>query len=421
MSLHVYSLAHTHAQLDVIAEAARMIDTYEDACASDVDISGFLILSTCNRVEVYFSTYLDDDALVEKCPFLATWKHHVNRAAIAHLFSVAAGLESMVKGEREIMGQVRRAFDEARRKRYVDLLIDRVFSAALSSARTVSHIDGLESLGRSVVSVGLDMVENLNILPLHQANITLIGTGSYAGATVAALRKRSVDEITSYSVSDRGPSFAQRHDLRLIDEGAFTDTLRTTDVLITCRGHAPIISHKQIARVMEGHKGDLIILDLALTHDVDPEVSSLEGVHLIAMEDIQRNVPDVAIDDIAKAYDIVNAGVEELISRLKERHADQIVMHMRSQFAKAVEKEVANLPSNGSIPVEQAVRALHRLANRLAHTPTINAHAAAKNGDADKWEQAYRDVFEYVPEEDIRVDAGVSSVQKNSNMCGDFL
>lgn len=395
MPLHLYSVSHRDRCLADVAEAAAAAKNLERKLAANPTVLGVVMLSTCNRVEIYLDLSHTVTAS-ELDSSLVSWAHTTGEEALTHLFTVAAGLDSMVMGEREIIGQVRRAFVRAQELDNVTPFLGQCFGAALSTSRKVAQLAGLESMGRSVVAVALDMAEETQ--PLRGARVLLVGTGSYAGATVAALRSRGVEEIVSYSTSDRGPAFAARHQLVSVDTEGLSEVMCAADFVVTCRGHQPIFTVDDISSCLLKRGRGVTIVDLALTRDVELEVGNLDGVKLIDLEKVRAAVPDLERDQLMLATSVVNEGVEDLMARLRAREADPMVLQLRERLARAVADEASRLPSDGMISVDVARRALERLANRIAHTPTVNAQAAARQGNADEWARALAAVFSITPQ-----------------------
>lgn len=394
MPLHLYSVSHRERPLAEVAAAANSARCLEPRLAGQSAVAGLVMLSTCNRVEIYLDA--SDDLPEPVDPELASWAHAEGDEALRHLFAVASGLDSMVLGEREIMGQVRRALTRATQRGQVSPLLGQCFAAALSTARKVSRIAGLESFGRSVVGVALDMASAR--VELDGATVLLIGTGSYAGATVAALRERGAATIVSCSMSDRGPGFAARHGLSCIGAEGLFDAMCDADLVVACRGHQPVLTAGEVRACLDKRGRGLTLVDLALARDIEPEAGSLPGVALIDLEKVRAAVPGLERDQLMLAAAAVDEGVDALRSRLRARQADPMVLRLRTRFAEAVADEAARLPAEGEISVDQARRALQRLANRIAHVPTVNAQQAARRGQADAWARALETVFGLAPE-----------------------
>lgn len=461
MSLHLFSISHDVHGLDEVARAATLTEDLAPALLAHPGVNGIIRLSTCNRVEIYLSVCgsacpaSPEVILSHLTQTPLPWHVATGMQVVKHLFAVCAGLNSMVMGEREISGQVRRALTVAAQEGWADATLTRLFNQALSTSRKVAHLTGLGAMGRSVVSVGLDLASAAAATAVSSASpapslppakpasaapfsrVLLIGTGSYAGATVAQLRSRGVMEIHSYSAStdqasrERARRFAQGHDLIAVSGDDLEQALGTADLIVTCRGlGTPVFSAAQLATARENagknetqhanatgqtqpqtqadpqkatQAAPLVILDLAVNPDVPAEAGRLEGVKLLGLADVQGQVPALAGGQIARAEEIVAAGVEDLRAELEERRMDPVVTALRGEFESAVEAEIKRLPQgrDGLISRESAEAALRHLAARLVHGPTVNAQSAASTGRAHDWARSLQAVWgiEAQPEE----------------------
>jgi len=226
----------------------------------------------------------------------------------------------------------------------------------------------------------------------------IVGTGAYAGATVTALRNRGICEIGVYSRSERAREFAAGHCVRAVDEDELPRSLALADLVITCRGlGAPVLTRQLVSTAMRRHRGaraaragrPLVVLDLALSRDVELSVGSLPGVALIDLPAVQRAVPDVEASQIDAARQLVDEEVARFRRMRAGRRMDPVVRRLRSGVEAVVEEEIARLRTkDGRVDVEEAARALHHLAARLLHHPTVAARTAGETGHAQEYLQA---------------------------------
>ncbi|MEO7122674.1 MAG: glutamyl-tRNA reductase, partial [Lacisediminihabitans sp.] len=187
-------------------------------------ISGAIVLATCNRFEAYIdvngtddvaatvislvseTSGVDADALRESVTVF-TGEH-----VVEHLFAVSTGLESVIVGEDEISGQVRRSLERARTEGTTSSHLELLFQNASHTSRTVKTHTSIGSAGRSLVRLALELASS-RVADWSTQNVLVVGTGQYAGTTVAALRDHAVEKITVFSPSGRGATFALRHSL----------------------------------------------------------------------------------------------------------------------------------------------------------------------------------------------------------------
>ena len=329
--------------------------------------------------------------------------------AVAELFATAAGLESMVVGEREIAGQLRRAATVARAEGTLTAELDRALSHASAASRRVAGSTRLAGTGRSVVAVGLDLAAD-RLPPLGSCRVLLVGTGAYAGATVTALHERGARDIGVYSRTDRARAFAAGRGLRAVSDAELPGALALADLVITCRGlGAPVLTRELVATSLRlrrraesappdspaepgprierrgGRTGPagrpLVVLDLALRRDVEESVGRLPGVALIDLAAVQRAVPEAEAAQVRAARDIVAREAEAFDRAGLARRMDPLICSLRERVEALVEDELARLrPRYGMVDVEDAARALRHLAARILHHPTVAAHRAGREG-----------------------------------------
>ncbi|MBM7825181.1 glutamyl-tRNA reductase [Arcanobacterium pluranimalium] len=392
------SVRHNIHGLSQVAEVSRQLDSISQRLLNHDCIDAVVVLSTCNRVDVY----ADSAKSAAIADIEAAIAHELNaqpsflhgKAAIEHIFGVAAGLDSMVIGEREISGQLRRAHRQAVKTHTTNADLSRVIDCALRTSRRVAHSTGLSGTGRSIVSLALDCVSTTWEDAPHKAQVLLIGTGAYAGATVAQLRGRQIEQISVYSQSGRARAFAQAHELTPVDDDAFVAALANSDIVVACRGLGnPIITADLVNQVLPLRTTELVILDLALQTDVQSEVGKLRGVRLITLENIQALAPEAAQTHVQRARELIQRGVEEVIAQIDSRRIDPVVVAFREHITDLCTGEVERLPEKETFTKEEVARALGHFASRIAHTPTVLARQAAEMGNDWEYVRALHSVL----------------------------
>lgn len=414
MALAVISASHRRAGLAGVERlsasgADRLLAVLADHAAAgagsldpsaDCGIGGAVVLSTCNRLEVYLdgddplaaaeharhavarATGLSPDEVAEHTAVLA------DDAATRHLFEVASGLDSMVVGEREIVGQVRRALDSARAAGLTTPLLERTFQHASRTSREVAVTTDLSRAGASVASVALDLAGR----PLAGTRALLVGTGAYAGVALAALRARGVADVAVWSASGRADQFTESHDAVAVAD--LDAALTRADVVVSCRGTGTVVLDvATVAAALGERTEELVVVDLALSRDVAPAVGDLPGVRLVDLETVRSHLPATTTAEVDRARELVARGVERLGDDLAARAVDDAVVALRRRVEDAVAEELSRLPAEGQVSSEDAARALRRLAARLLHTPTVHARTAARDGRATEHVRALEQVL----------------------------
>lgn len=388
MTFSVFSIQHDRHGLPEVERASIALVDAQAWLSSAPQVRGAVVLRTCNRVEVMFDSDRPHNELRslvnQHFDVPPMWQTFLGEKALVHLFRVASGLDSMVIGEREIAGQLKRALQDAKAGGHTSLLLTIVIEEALRTSRKVANHTGLEAAGRSVVSVGLD---RLHIDDWESERVLLVGTGSYAGAVIAALRARGVRHITVHSSSGRGAEFAETHELSHAE--CFHGALAGATLVVTCRGHGGFAVTRQAVAALGR---DLRLLDLSLIRDVDPAVAELPGVTLVDLSVVQDAVQPEWAADTASAELLVEAGVAEALTKLRSRVVDPAVVSLRETVMALVEDEVQRLPSR-DLTHDDATRALRRLATRLLHVPSSRARLAAEEGRTEAYLEAMAELY----------------------------
>ena len=395
MTIHVLSADHRYTPLDDIARLSSADDLGPTLMRSLPHARGVMVLRTCNRVTIYVDTPASADPRALKDAVereLATaartpradvrLRHLWGRDGLVDLFATASGLESMVVGEREIAGQMRRAARTAWEDGTLSCDLGRAAERASAASRRVATETGLAGAGRSVVAVGLDMAA-AHLGPWEATRVLIVGTGAYAGATVSTLNALCASDVSVYSTSGRAREFAEGRGIGWVDGADLPTALTRADLVVTCRGlGSPILT-----RDMAAASGRTVVLDLALMRDTDDSVGSLPNVTLIDLPTIQASVPAADADALNHARAIIDEEVSSFERGLGARSMDPVVRHLRSRVFRIVEEEIDRL-GDAPLSTDDAARALRHLAARLIHIPTVLARRAGEESQQERYLEA---------------------------------
>ncbi|MDX2025478.1 glutamyl-tRNA reductase [Microcella sp.] len=358
----------------------------ETVAGSSAAVSGAVAVSTCNRIELYLevdapaisahavarqgferalATLGGDDAR----GLTTTAEVLDDAAAIHHLFSVCAGLDSVAVGEEEIAGQVRRAAAHARATGTSSGRLDHVVQEAIRTARAARAQGDASRTGRSLARLALDLVGS-RLTDWAGTDVLLIGTGRYATTTVASLRERGAERITVYSPTGRAQLFARRQGVTPTNDLAAA--LASAAVVITCTTRLSI----SVEDVPAGTRA--LIVDLGLPRNVDPAVGALDGIALLDLETIRLHAPLVHWSAEEDARAVVDAAAHAYVTAASVEPA---VVALREHVLGVVQAEIDRARARGDDGrVEEALR---HLTSVLLHTPSTLArrHAAAGRGE----------------------------------------
>jgi glutamyl-tRNA reductase len=382
--------SHRDVDLDLLERLCAGAPSVGPAVAARGAAAGAVVLATCNRFEVYLEVARGDtDAAAEAATaaiadaaglraadVVAHLRVLRGREVPAHLFAVAAGLESMVVGEREVSGQVRRALIGARAAGTTSSGLDHLFQTAARASRQVART-GIGGSGRSVVGVALDLAEP-DLPAWACTRVVLVGTGAYAGASLAALHRRGCHDVRVYSPSGRAPGFAAARGARAVPDGGLARALATTDLVVACSGTGGVLDAGTVAAMSPGTR-PRVVVDLALSHDVEPAVGALPGVRLIDLRCV-REQPGVPSEQVDRARLLVAATAEDFAAARRAREHDGLLVAQRRRVLGPVEAQAARVYA-GAPTADRAVCALRRRTRALLHAPTVRARAAARAGD----------------------------------------
>ncbi|MDR6558100.1 glutamyl-tRNA reductase [Arthrobacter pascens] len=418
--------AHHGAGLDFLARLGsgpRRITSA--ALAASPGISGSVLLSTCNRFEVYFEieagtepsvarsrvlsmisncSGVPDDELSGSLNFLA------GQAVPAHLFAVGAGLDSAVVGEREIAGQLRRALTAAQETGAASGALIRLFQAASRAARDVGSLTALGDAGRSMVSVALDLASaKLGRCGMAGLSVVVIGTGAYAGSTLALLAAGQCDNVSVFSWSGRAESFATARGAAALRRSELPAAVRGADVVIGCSGRGTRLGADDFRRFRRASQERLIVVDLALGRDFEPETGDLPGIELITLDDVRLASPPEHSAVVQEAGDLVREAALRFEEDQQARLMDPAIVALRGHMQRVLASEVARVKNqHGCTATAEAVEfALRRVVRQLMHVPTARARELAASGRQADYTAALEALYGL----NVEAEAGQAPVQ----------
>lgn len=399
-------------RLSVIGDAAAT----ELTAAHDA-IRGAVVLATCNRFEAYFdiadapdpSPIPAMDAAMERIADLTDlpFRHvrqsvdfaHGNGVA-QHLFSVAAGLDSVAVGEDEIAGQVRRALDSARRGGVTTSPLEHLFQRATETSRAVKNSTRLGESGRSLVRLAVELASS-RVGAWEDARVLLVGTGRYAAASLAALRAVGATDIRVHSRSGRS-RFAHREHLLPVSAADFAREAAAADVVVTCttttdtyalttEDHAAARREARGAAAAQTAQPPQLIIDLGMPRNVDPGVRAIPGVEVLDLDTIRVHAPIDEFATIDEARLIVQTAAQRHAMARRVHEVAPAVVEMREYVHSVLESEIARARSRGADADTEA--ALRHFSGALLHGLIAQGHRLASEGSGPSWVDAARTIF----------------------------
>jgi glutamyl-tRNA reductase len=369
-----------------------------------------VVLSTCNRVEVYagvsaFHGGLSDIAAVlagragcepaELAPYLYV---HVEAEAARHAFRVATGLDSMVIGETQVLGQLRDAYAVATERDTAGRLLHDLMQQALRVGKRAHAETGIDRAGQNVVTAALSLVSKHLGGTVAGRSALVIGAGSMGSLALATLRRSGADRLyVTNRDAGRAERLAALHEATAVPFSALTETIARVDLVVSATsasGHMITPDHVRVP---------VLLLDLAVPRDIDPAVGDLPGTTLIDMDRLAHDVSDESsaafglADDAAAVEAIVSAEIEAY--RLQRRGADvaPTVAALRARADDVVAAELARLAQRRPDLTDEAraevALTVHRVVQRLLHQPTVRVRELAAAPDGGRYTQLLQELF----------------------------
>jgi glutamyl-tRNA reductase len=431
MSLLAVGVSHQTAPVALLEQFAMGADDRVKALHELVEsdhVSEALVLATCNRIEVFaeverFHGGVTDVSRVlarqagasveELSPYVTV---HYEDQAVTHLFTVAAGLDSMVVGETQVLGQLRAAYALAREEGTVGRALHPVAQRALRVGKRVHAETGIDRAGASLVSVALGRAED-RIGSLQGRTVLVVGAGSMGALAATTLARLGADVVVSSRTAASAARLADSVGGRAADLARLPAELVAADALVTCTGATGLVIDTDVVAAAMPQRGGrpLAVVDLAMPRDVAPGVAGLAGVHVIDLALLQgegnrallqgegASTPGgpaagpVAADDIAAAHVLIET--ETGLFRV-ERQAAEVaptVSALRSQAADVVDAELlrlsTRLPDLDARARGEIARTVHRVVDKLLHEPTVRVKELAASPGATDYAGALRALF----------------------------
>lgn len=379
---------------------------------SDV-IEETAILSTCNRLEVYVATHTIVEAEHTILSFMSQYYEiskdelrpflyvHQGKAAIRHLMRVASGLDSMVLGEAQILGQVGDALECAATVSTSGTLLHRLFEASMHTGKRARTETAISQHTTSISHAAALLVRNR--LEVENPYILVIGAGEMAELAVQAVHDF---KLTNIGIVNRtfahAKGLAGQCNAQAYEWSRLWEQLGIADVVITATGAPHILLYEvDIQRVMMMRQNKpLMLVDIAVPRDIDAAVKDIEGVSLYDIDALQHIV-DESLTAREACVPQVEAIIEDEIERywqwFNERNVVPLIQDLRREVSSVIEAELHEalnkLPELSEQEQEVVKRMAHRIMNKVLHTPTLSLREQASNGNGENFAVVVRELF----------------------------
>jgi len=415
VSVIALGVSHRTAPLPVLERLAiepetlvKLLHDLTDSAA----IHEALVLATCNRIEFYFEAEKFHPALDAATERLARhtgvsheelvphlYVHYEDRA-VQHLFAVASGLDSMVIGESQILGQVRGALRVAQEEGSVGRTLNDLAQNALRVGKRAHSETDIDRAGASLVSVGLGLASH-SLAGLSGKTAVVVGAGSMASLAAASLQRLGALVLVLNRTYEHAERLASSVDGRPLPLGELPGAVRSADLVVSCTGAMGHVIDVETVAVAQQQRGQqpLVLLDLALPRDIDPAVLGVQGVSLIDLEDMGALLRDGSFEqDVEDVRRIVAGEVENYLDAHHSARVAPTVVALRKLAAEIVARELdwfsarhPDVAAGDRADIEQLVR---RVVDKLLHSPTVRVKELASEPDGDAYAEALHRLFD---------------------------
>ena len=366
-----------------------------------------VLLSTCNRVEIYAAVSGFHGGLGDICNVLSEASGipatelaghlyvHYDEAAVQHSFRVSAGLDSMVVGEAQILGQLRDAYHAATEADTAGRLLHELMQQALRVGKRAHAETGIDKAGQSVVTAALE-VASAELGELAGTSALVIGAGAMGALSVATLTRAGVGSVRiSNRSAARSDRLAEAYGAVAVPFEELDAALHAADLVITATAATePVLTRARLEAA-----GPLVVLDLAVPRDVAPDAADLPGITVIDIDSLassRRALPAAA--ETAAVEQIVTGEVEHFLGWLRGADIAPTVAALRTRAEDVVAGELRKLYARRSEFTDEqradVSRTLHRVVQQLLHSPTVRVRQLAAEPGGDQYAALLRELFD---------------------------
>ena len=389
-----------------MSEALRVLSNHSD-------IREVVVLSTCNRTEVYAVAERYHAAHTDILEFLCETSglsadeitphlySQFDDDAVVHLFEVAAGIDSAVLGETEIVGQVREAWDFAMKQGTSRSTLNLLFRYALESGKRARTETGISRSTASVAHAAVEMAEDI-LGTLSGKRVLVVGAGEMGEGVAGALSRAGTESITVLNRTvARAEALADKIGARVSDFESLESELFTADVVLACTGAGGvIIDHELMARVRQGVSTPLLVVDIALPRDVAASVADLPGITLRDLDNLsdwaQRGI-DKRASEVGQVREIIGEEVKRFLLDQTQRQAAPLVAQLREvvESIRTAEMDRFETALSAMTPEQrELVESIsHGIINKMLHVPSVRLREAAGTPQGERLSAAVRDLF----------------------------
>jgi glutamyl-tRNA reductase len=404
MAFIALGINHKTASVDVRERVAftpeQLVEALQQLCQRTSSREA-AILSTCNRSELYLEQ--DELSADEVLAWLANYHHlsleelracayiHADDEAVRHMMRVASGLDSMVLGEPQILGQMKSAFAVAREAGTLGPLLGRLFQATFSTAKTVRTDTAIGENPVSVAFAAVSLAKQI-FTDLHRSQALLIGAGETISLVARHLHDQGIKRIVvANRTLERASNLAEQFGAHAVLLSEIPDELVNSDIVISSTAsQLPILGKGAVERALKQRKHKpIFMVDIAVPRDIEPEVGDLDDVYLYTVDDLHEVIAEnlKSRQGAAEAAEeLVSVGAQDFMQRLRELAAVDVLKAYRQQAERLRDEELSKALrqlGNGASAEDVLAQLARGLTNKLLHAPSVQLKKFSADGRVD--------------------------------------
>ncbi len=418
MHIHCLGLNHITApialreKLDFSEEAVQAALSRLGCGGGLQDVTGLVILSTCNRVELYAASskvvfdeleaFLAEARGIDGQELAPILYRHLDGDAVAHLMNVASGLDSLVIGEPQILGQVTRALELSRAQNAAGPLLNRLFQAAIHTGKRARTETEISRNPASISSLAARMCEQSHT-DIKTAQVVVLGAGEMAELAVEALRKRGVQKILVINRTlERARGVAGRWQAEVATFESLQEALVRADILISSTGAPHTLIHRGMveAAMQRRPQRSLVLIDIAVPRDIDQEVTDVPHVRLIDIDNLNERLEVSLAErsaDIPRVEEIIREEHASFMEFLASLNVLPLIanMHQKAESIrqKELQKTLRHLPGLTESEREHIEAMTEAMVRKILEPPTRRLRAEATSGNGIEYAAVARTLF----------------------------
>lgn len=404
MNILIIGLNHKTAEINIREKLAFDGPKLEEGLLRIGDlpeVKESVIISTCNRVEIYLNAGNTEKAVLSIKEFIAGFhdikKESLNNAlyihedikAVKHIYRVASSLDSMVVGEPQILGQLKEAFEFSLKHKTTGILLNRLFKKAISVAKRIRTETRIAENAVSISFAAVELAKKI-FTELTGKSFMLLGAGEMAELAAKHIMNSGVEDIiVANRTYETGCQLAKEFSGRAVPFEDYMNELKHSDIVI-CSTGAPnyVLTKSQMHQVMKERKNKpVFIIDISVPRNIDPQINNLDNVYLYDIDDLQGIVDSNILErqkEAKKAEEIIEEEIETFSKWLASLDSVPTIIALREKAegikTEELDKLTNRLPDLGKKEKQAVEQTINSIINKLIHAPTV----ALKDSSEDK-------------------------------------